>query len=422
MRKTGLYLLIALVLGIGVIVFVTQNPFEKEAVPPSVELVDGGVEGSVEEASDADAEEDGGSIDKLADTIAKMTLEEKVGQVVIAGFQGTRITEAAKELIDTYKVGGFIFFGANLETPTQSLQLLNEVKQANVGNKFPLLLSVDQEGGRVTRLPGIGDLPTNAQIGLQNDTEYGYKYGELLGKQLHAYGFGLNFAPSLDVFSNPENEVIGDRSFGSDPRLVADIGWQVVKGMAAQGIIASVKHFPGHGDTQMDSHVGMPVVEKELAALNELELIPFRAAVSEGVDVVMTAHILLPALDEKYPATLSERIVTGVLRDDLGFDGVVITDDMTMGAITEEYDIPEAAVLAINAGVDMVLVAHDHAAIVKTMERLVAAVESGEITEERLDASVRRIVQLKEKYALTDEVVESIDLDYLEELREEMVR
>lgn len=421
MGKKGLYILGALIALVVAIVFVMNNPFGKVDPENGAAQTPDGV--PPEETPEVvPPEVDPVEVDEVAALVAGMSLEEKVGQLIIAGFEGVRITEEARKLVRTYKVGGFIFFAHNLENSEQSLQLLNDVKRENEANQFPLFLSVDQEGGRVTRLPGLGSLPTNEQIAQRNEADLGYQYGTLLGEQLNAFGFQVNFAPSIDVNSNPANQVIGNRSFGSNPELVADLGMQVVSGMKDKGVISSVKHFPGHGDTYMDSHEDMPVVEKGLDELNEIELIPFRRAVAGGVDMVMTAHILLPKLDTEFPATLSRKIVTDLLREDIGFDGVVITDDMTMGAITKKYGIEEAAVLAVNAGVDLVLVAHGHETVVSTIERLVDAVRSGEIAVERMNESVARIIQLKEKYALADEEVESIDLERLQERMDEVLR
>lgn len=359
--------------------------------------------------------------DPIVEMVDNMTLDEKVGQLILAGFNGMSLTDEAKELINDYKVGGFILFAHNLEDPMHSVKLLNDIKLENQKNDIPVFLGVDQEGGRVTRLPGLSGLPTNAKIGATNDAEYAFRYGELLGAQVKSFGFQFNFAPVLDVNSNPNNPVIGDRSFGDDPQVVSEMGVATIEGVQSKGVIPAVKHFPGHGDTSVDSHESMPTVNKTLEELEQMELIPFQAAIDAGVDVVMTSHIALPKLGAKGPATMSKEIITGLLREDLGFNGVVITDDLTMGAIAS-YGVAESANAAIKAGVDIVLVAFGHDQIIETFNRIKQSVVSGEITEERIDESVTRILKLKEKFELVDEVNEMVDLEALQSQIDDLVK
>lgn len=352
-------------------------------------------------------------LDPFEEKLAQMSLEEKIGQLILVGFQGTYLTNQAKELIHTYKVGGFILFAQNMEDPAYAVQLLNDIKIENKKNDIPVFLGVDQEGGRVTRLPGLSNLPTNAFIGAKDDEAFAYAYGQLLGRQLQAFGFQFNFAPVMDVNSNPDNPVIGDRAFGKDPELVSKMGIALMEGMQEEKVIPAIKHFPGHGDTTVDSHESMPTVNKTLAELEAMELIPFRRAIEAGVDVVMTSHIALPKIGSKVPATMSKEVITDLLREEIGFRGVVITDDLTMGAIAD-YGVPEAANEAIKAGVDIVLIAFGHDQIIETVERLRESVETGEITEARIDESVIRILRLKDKYDLADEINDKLDVDELQ--------
>ncbi|AQQ53132.1 beta-N-acetylhexosaminidase [Planococcus lenghuensis] len=348
----------------------------------------------------------------VSDILSTMSLEEKIGQMMIAGISGTALNSSAVSLIDEYQVGGLILYSANLTDIPQSIALLNQLQAENSENRFPLFLSVDQEGGRVSRLPDqLLNFPVNQVIGNVNNAQYSYEIGELLGEELNSFGFNVNFAPVLDVNSNPDNPVIGDRSFSPDPHIVSDLGIQTMKGMQSQGIIPVIKHFPGHGDTSVDSHLELPVVNKTLDELKNLELIPFTEAIEHGADAVMVAHILLPELDAEYPATLSPEIIDGLLRDQLDFNGVVITDDMTMQAITDHYGIGPAAVQSVIAGSDILLVAHHYDAIVETHKALVKAVEEGVISEERIDESVQRILQLKKKYELSDSKAGSVDTE-----------
>ncbi len=382
---------------------VSTNP-QRENITKTMKQLEGETEASM----------DKNEVDDISKKIKKMTLDEKIGQLIIGGITGTTLTDQTKKLIHTYKLGGFILFSANLEEPNQSLNLLNDLKIENKQNNIPLLLSVDQEGGTVTRLPNLYDLQTNEEIGLKNDKEFARKIGEVLGRQVKAFGFQVNFAPVIDVNNNPNNRVIGERSFGSNPELVGELGVETMQGMQAEQVIPVIKHFPGHGDTHIDSHEELPVIDKSMEELKDVELVPFKEAIDAGADVVMTAHIMLPQIGDA-PATLSNEIITGILREEFHFDGVVITDDVTMDAILNDYEIGEAAVHAIKAGVDIVLVAHQYENVTAVFEQIKAAVLAGEITESRLEESVKRILLLKEEYEIEDKVIEEINVDVLNE-------
>ncbi|MEJ8304887.1 beta-N-acetylhexosaminidase [Saccharibacillus sacchari] len=334
--------------------------------------------------------------------LAGMTLDEKIGQMLIAGVNGTKLRAEDRALLHDYGVGGVILYANNIDSAAQTQSLIASIQAANPDEKRPLFVSVDQEGGRVARLKGVDKIPTAGNVGKQNDAAYARSIGEQLGDQLLSQGFNLDYAPVLDVNSNPDNPVIGDRSFGSSAALVSKLGIAVMQGLESKKIIPVVKHFPGHGDTSVDSHISLPVVNKSLGDLDKLELIPFKKAISEGADVVMIAHILLPKLDSKYPSSLSKAVITDLLRERLGFGGVVITDDLTMGAITENYGLGEAAVHAVQAGSDILLVAHGADNAISVIEAVKQAVASGQISEQRIDESVTRILALKQKYLLND--------------------
>lgn len=361
-------------------------------------------------------------LSKVEETIDQMTLEEKVGQLLVIGVEGTSFSSEMDNLIRNYHVGGVIIMGRNVATTNEMLQLINGIKKANEHNKIPLFLSVDEEGGRVSRLPvGIPKLPTSAQIGKLNDESVSYRAGTYLAGVLNEFGYNMNFAPVLDVNSNPRNPVIGNRSFGSDPYQVAKLGISTMHGMMDNGIIPVVKHFPGHGDTVVDSHKALPKVETTLEALRNVELVPFQKAIEEGADAVMVAHILFPALDPDYPSSMSKAIITGLLRNEMKFEGVIITDDLTMGAIANDYTIPEAAVQSFIAGSDQLLVVRDYEVQLNTFNAFIKAIESGEITEERLNESVKQILTLKEKYSVSDEVHEKVDMDKINELYDKLL-
>ena len=340
-----------------------------------------------------------------------MSLEDKIGQMILAGISGTTMDANAKKLISQFHVGGIIFYKNNFETPAQTVQLVNQLKAGN-SSSLPLLLGVDQEGGSVTRLPGgLVNFPPNKQIGQVNNPEFSYKVGTLLGQELKEFGLNLDFAPVLDINSNPNNPVIGDRSFGNNSEIVSKLGIQTMKGIQSQNVITTIKHFPGHGDTSVDSHLDLPIVNKSLKELKELELIPFERAINQGADVVMVAHILLPQLDKTNPGSMSKAVMTDLLRKQLGFTGVIITDDMTMGAITEHFDIGKASVESVKAGSDIILVGHDYNNVVKIISSLKTAVQNGEISEQRLNESIERIIQLKRKYSINDTKVENPNIN-----------
>ncbi|WPK13767.1 beta-N-acetylhexosaminidase [Lysinibacillus louembei] len=352
--------------------------------------------------------------DEVAEAINQMTLEEKIGQMMFAGVAGTTLQQETASLIHDFKVGGMILYGNNLETTTQSVNLVNDLMKANADKRLPLFIGTDQEGGNVVRLPGaLKNFPTNQKIGAINEAQFSYEIGSLLGEQLKAFGFNLDFAPVLDVNSNPKNPVIGDRSFSNNPQVVSELGIQTMKGLASQQVIPVIKHFPGHGDTSVDSHLALPKVEKSLKDLNETELIPFKAAIESGADVVMVAHILLPKIDQNYPSSMSKEVITGILREQIGFDGVVMTDDMTMGAIANHYDMGQAAVAAVKAGNDIVLMAHGFSNVTSAIEAIKVAVNNGEISEAQINESVRRIIHLKQKYQLVNTPVPAVDINKL---------
>ncbi|MCI5562941.1 MAG: beta-N-acetylhexosaminidase [Intestinimonas massiliensis] len=356
--------------------------------------------------------------DPLAEQLAAMTVEEKVGQLLIGGFEGTEIGDQATRLVQEYQVGGLILYGRNIAGAGQLVTLTNGLKALN-GDGIPLFLSIDQEGGGVDRMPPeVRRTPGAYCVGQTGSVPAAQSYGDVLAAECAAFGLNLDFAPVLDVWSNPGNTVIGQRAFSADARTVAGLGPAAARRMMDQGVIPAVKHFPGHGDTVVDSHVGLPVVDKSPEELEETELIPFRAAIqSAGTDgqvpAVMVAHILLTQLDPERPASLSPAVVTGLLREELGFAGAVLTDDLTMGAVTQSYGLGEAAVLAVEAGCDILLVCHGQDSVPAVRTALLEAAASGRITAERLDESVYRILRLKTEYALTNEPVSPPDLEAL---------
>lgn len=360
-------------------------------------------------------------IDLVQKRVDSMSLDEKIGQLVIVGMDGYTINNNITNLIKQHKVSGVILFRKNVENSNQLLSLINSIKTNNSLNKDPLFVSVDEEGGRVSRMPyEIKKLPSNQIIGNKNNPDLSYNIGKIIGKELKTYGFNMDFAPVLDINSNPNNPIIGDRSFGNNTKIVSKLGIKTMKGMTYNNVIPVVKHFPGHGDTSVDSHVGLPVVSKNLKSLNSFELLPFKEAIQNNVDAIMVAHILLNKIDPTYPASMSKFVITDILRKKLKFNGVVITDDMTMAAIIKYNDIGAAAIRSFNAGSDIILVCHEYNNELKVINSLKTAVQTKKISEKKLNESVYRILKLKEKYKLNNDTQSDINSNQINEINDKV--
>ena len=351
--------------------------------------------------------------DPIAEAVAAMTTEQKVSQLLVAGIEGTQLGQDAVQAVQDYQVGGVILFGRNVESAWQLAELTNGLKDLN-GDYTPLFLCVDQEGGRVDRMPPeVADLPSAYTFGERYDASLLQQLGQTLGAECAAFGFNMDFAPVMDVWSNPDNTVIGDRAYSSDPSRAANAAAWVAGGLADTGVIAVGKHFPGHGSTSIDSHVELPVVDQSKEDWLSGDAVPFWMATDSAVPAIMVGHILMPQLDPDRPASLSYTMVTELLRGELRFDGVVCTDDLTMGAVSNTYGMGEAAVLAVEAGCDLLLVCHGADNLTAARDALLEAADSGRLSPERLDESVRRILSLKAEYGLTNDPVDTPDVDAL---------
>ena len=330
-----------------------------------------------------------------------MTLREKIGQMIMTGFPACKITAELLELISEYKISNIILFSHNLENEQQIYELcktLDETIREHINT--PSFLSIDQEGGVVRRLPKeMNNIPGAMLIGATGDKENAYRAGKITGEELKALGINVDLAPVLDVNSNPDNPVIGVRSYSSNPDMVAGFGISMMKGLQSAGVMPVVKHFPGHGDTAVDSHLGLPVIDKDIDQLLGCELIPFRKAIEEGVPCVMSSHILFPKLDsQNRPATMSKSILTDLLRNRLGFQGIIMTDCMEMGAIKDNYGTAYGAVEAIKAGAQIVCISHTPELVKEAIHQIEQAVENGEIAVDWIDAAVENILKYKNKY------------------------
>jgi len=328
---------------------------------------------------------------------------QKAGQRLMVGFQGHEASADVKSMIRDYGAGSVILFARNVASPEQVADLVRELQATAraAGHDLPLLVAVDQEGGRVARLRAPWtEWPPLRALGRGGSDEMARKMGEALATELRACGIRLDFAPVVDVDTNPKNPVIGDRSFGADPDLVGRLGAAMIRGLQAGGVAACAKHFPGHGDTDVDSHLDLPAVEHSRARLEEVELPPFRRAIEAGVASIMTAHVLVRALDEQVPATLSPRVVDELLRRELKYDGVIVSDDLEMKAVAKRWAPGPLAVLAAKAGCDLLPVCATHDMQVESLEGLVKAVESGEISWKAMDEACARVRRLKERFLL----------------------
>jgi beta-N-acetylhexosaminidase len=325
-------------------------------------------------------------------------LRRQIGQLLFAGFNGQQIPPELRSLAKEFGLGGVILFARNVSEPEQVAELAFETSR--LVPDPPLWVSIDQEGGRVARLKApFTEWPPMATLGRSGDVRLAERFARALAAELKAVGITLDYAPVLDIHTNPKNPVIGDRALAEKAEDVARLGAAIIRTLQSEGIAACGKHFPGHGDTSTDSHIELPLVEHAPDRLRHVEFIPFRAAIEAGVATIMTAHVLVPALDDKRPASLSRHIVYDLLREELKYDGVILSDDLEMKAIAAEYDVPSAAVLAIQAGCDAALICSgDHDTQAAALEALVHAVEDDRVPMSRIDDALMRHRRAKERF------------------------
>ena len=343
------------------------------------------------------------------DVLSTMTLEEKIGQLFIVCTDSldfsaeTSITKEMKENLDRYQPGGVIFYSFNIQTPQQTSTFIENMQKCV---KIPLFIGVDEEGGMVARIGnnkkmGTTSFPTMKVIGDSGSVEEARNVGETIGKEISELGFNLDFAPVADVMTNEANEEIGERSFGSDPQLVSDMAVEVVKGLQKYDVCATLKHFPGQGSSGDDTHKGYVGMDVTIDNLRDTDFLPFKKGIAAGADFVMTSHVSVNLVTgNDLPSSLSDIVVGDILRDELQFENVIITDAMNMKSITKFYDANEAAKLAFQAGNDMILMPDDFALAV---EGILDAVNEGDIEEEQIDQAVMRILKVKIKRGIIPE-------------------
>lgn len=341
-----------------------------------------------------------------------LSLTAKIGQRLVAGFPGTEPGEEFWELVRRYKVGNVILFHENIVDEAQLAALCARLRSGiEKETGFPPFIAIDQEGGVVTRLPDEAtNIPGAMALAATGDPENARRMGFLTAARLRRCGVNFNLAPVMDVNCNPDNPVIGVRSYGDDPAKAAEFGTAMLRGLTEGGVYACLKHFPGHGDTAVDSHVGLPCIDKPLEQLERMELIPFRAGIAAGAPAVMSTHILFPQLEPKnIPATMSRNVMTGLLRERIGFTGLTVSDCMVMQAIQSYYGTANGVVAAMGAGVDLIFITHATDLVAESAEKAAAAVRSGALDPAEMDAGVERILAHKRRCAAMKPVREAPD-------------
>ncbi len=331
--------------------------------------------------------------DKVNDIMRKMTIEEKIGQMLIIYDTHETVDEELKQFIKDIKPSGFIINQSNITTFAKTKKYIADLKQ---NSEIPLIISIDQEGGRVQRLQNLEDkkatyIPSMLDLGNTNDVELAYEVGKVLAEDMRTLGINVVYAPVCDIFSNPNNKVIGNRSFGSNPNLVANMCVSLGNGLEDNGIIATYKHFPGHGDTATDSHTSLPIINKTYTELLDNELIPFKNVIENDAKMIMIGHIAFPNLtNDNTPASLSKEIITDLLKNKLGYKGLVITDALNMGALNDNYSDEEIYIKTVEAGVDILLMPNNAKEAINTIKENIAI--------ERIDESVKKILIFKYTY------------------------
>jgi beta-N-acetylhexosaminidase len=323
-------------------------------------------------------------------------LETQAARLFTVGFYGKTITDDLSRLV-ARGVGGVIFFSRNVGQPAEVVDATGSIKR--VAGR-PLFIALDQEGGQVSRLrQGFSEVPPMRAVGATGSAALAREVGALIGREVRAVGFDMNYAPVLDVDTNPQNPIIAARSFGRTPELVSEMGVALAAGLESVGVAACGKHFPGHGDTSQDSHLELPRLPHSLERLEQVELKPFAAAVKAGIPSMMTAHVIFEPLDAVYPATMSRAVLHGLLREKMGYDGLIVTDDIEMRAIADHYGVEDTVVRGLNAGVDHFLCCHTAEIAHQAIEHVIRAVESGKVSRETLASANRRIETFTQRYA-----------------------
>lgn len=351
--------------------------------------------------------------------INKLTIEEKIGQMLILGIDTNHITNQIKEIIAKYKIGGVILYKKNFNTYKDMIELIQQLKEINKENKIPLFIGIDQEGGRVNRMPReILNLPSANRIAVKGGKEAVKDSGEIIGELLKKSGYNIDFAPVLDIKRFKDNHAIGDRCYGKNAEEVIRFGIPVMKELKKQGIIPVVKHFPGHGATSKDSHYFLPIIDK----LKDEDMKPFEEAIKQGADAILIGHFLIKDITKRYPTSLSREFVTKYIRKRYRYNGLIITDDLKMKAIKFAYGTELAVKKAFQSGCDIIMLKYNTKEEKRIIDKMVNLVKNGRIKESRINKSVKRIIKIKEKYEVTNEQkIEGINIEEMNSKIEEII-
>lgn len=365
---------------------------------------------NIKDNTDLNISEEVDEIEMLVNKkLNEMTIDEKIAQMIMIQYRDNKSYDKLYEMFATYKFGGFILFNENMDTYSNTRDLVSKLKGYN---DIPLMVGIDQEGGRVQRLKNlketsVTDIPYMYDLGKTHDTNLAYQVGKVMGEELRTIGVNVVFAPVIDIYSNKENTVIGKRSFGEDATLVSVMADALARGLEDTGVVPTYKHFPGHGDTSTDSHSDLPVIYKDYYALKEMELKPFMSAINNNAKMIMVGHIALPNITgDKTPASLSKTLITDVLKNNMGYDGLVITDALNMGALTKYYSDEEIVLNAINGGVHILLMPNDIDLAIKCIRE--------NVSEEKINDIVKKILTFKYKYLSSYELLGSENLGSIE--------
>ena len=347
--------------------------------------------------------------------IKELSLEEKIGQMLIMGLEDKE-QKGIDNIIKKLKIGGIIIYKKNYNNYEQMLGLINNIKEMNVENKIPITISVDQEGGRVNRMPPeILNLKSATKFANSKDVELVKETGNIIGKMLSETGISMDYAPILDIRRFEEKHAIGDRCYGENKEDVEKYAIEVMKQLQQNNVISVIKHFPGHGLTKKDSHFRIPKIKEKIEQLQKEDMQPFEVAIKNGADAIMVGHLIIKDVDKKYPASLSKKVIQKYLIEKYNYNGLIITDDMKMMAIRLHYNMKKAVKRAILAGNDIVMMGLSYKKVDKIIKYIISQIKKGKISEERINKSVEKILRIKEKYNITDEKASGFDINKINE-------
>lgn len=347
--------------------------------------------------------------------IEKLSIEEKVGQLFMVGLE-EKTNEDIANLIQENKVGGVVLYRKNYHTYEEMLAYVNNIKELNSKNSIPIFISIDQEGGRVNRMPQeILNLKSATKLANTKNVEIVKESGKIIGEMLNKTGISIDYAPVLDIRKFKEKHAIGDRCYGENKEDVSKYGIEVMKEMQNQGVIPVIKHFPGHGLTKKDSHFRIPKITQKIETLEKEDMIPFEKAIKENAEAIMVGHLIIKDVDKKYPASLSKKVIQKYLIEKYNYKGLIITDDLKMMAIQLHYNMKKAVIKAIEAGNDIIMIGLPYRKVNKIIKFIVKEVKNGRIKEERLNESVKKIIEIKEKYKILDQKANGFSITEINE-------